>query len=67
MEPAERKATTPNTRVTAHQVEDAYAAYQATQHSICDTPSLADNQYFIALQDTAYARFCALFHAWDGE
>lgn len=37
--------------------QDAYEAYAATQRMARDNPALLTNEYFKALQDTAYARF----------
>lgn len=49
-----------------NQAQLAYQAYTATQLAIRDNPALSDNEYFTAIQDTAYARFLAAFSAWDG-
>jgi len=42
---------------------DAWAAYAATQKAICADPALLENEFFTALQDTAFARFIAMFEA----
>ena len=47
----------PTVKVTSDQVEDAWQAYRAMQRLACGEPHLLDNEYFKALQDTAYARF----------
>lgn len=49
--------------VTSAQVEDAYQAYAATRRVTAAEPALLENEYFIALQDTAYARFLLLLEA----
>jgi len=41
----------------------AFAAYQAMRGAAASEPALLDNPYFIALQDTAYARFLLAFGA----
>lgn len=48
------------------QVEQAWQAFRATQLQICSNPSLLENPYFIALQETAEARYLRAFEAWDG-
>lgn len=53
----------PTYRIDAQQVEDAYRAFAATKKAIQADPSLLENEYFKALQDTAYARFLAVFEA----
>lgn len=50
-------------RIDCQQVEDAYQAFAATQRATRDNPALLENEYFTALQDTAYARFLAAFEA----
>lgn len=49
--------------VTSAQVDDAYSAFAATRKAACADPALLDNEYFKAIQDTAYARFLILFEA----
>jgi hypothetical protein len=41
--------------------QDAYAAYAALQIAQRADPALADNAYFEALLDSAYARFLILY------
>lgn len=41
--------------------QDAYAAYAALQLAQRADPALADNAYFQALLDSAYARFLILY------
>lgn len=43
------------------QVNQAWKAYRATQLACMSDPSLLTNPYHMAIQDTAYARFLALF------
>ena len=53
----------PTYRIDEQQVEDAWQAYAALQKAACANPGLTENAYFIALQDTAYARFLLNFEA----
>lgn len=39
------------------EADRAWHAYRATQLAMCADPSLLENPYFTALQDTAFARF----------
>lgn len=50
-------------RMNEAEVEDAYRAYSALRMAAASEPSLTLNPYFLALQDTAYARFHMLFEA----
>lgn len=43
--------------------KDAYAAYQALLSLQSARPDLANNEYFGALKDTAFARFLSTFEA----
>lgn len=52
-------------KVTSSQVDDAWKAFAATQKAMRDNPALAKNEYFKALQDTAYARFLLAFDAME--
>lgn len=45
----------------ASQIDVAFDAYRVLQKAMRDDPSLAQNPYFTALVDTAYARFLGLF------
>jgi len=47
--------------ITSAQVEDAWQAFRATQLAAISDPALLDNEYFLAMQDTAYARFILTF------
>lgn len=49
--------------VTDDQVDSAWRAYSALQRAASAEPALIQNDYFTALQDTAYARFLAAFEA----
>lgn len=49
--------------VTERQVDDAWQAYAATQRMAAGETALLENEYFTALQDTAYARFLRLLEA----
>lgn len=61
----------PNTRAGApdqpdsfsDEAEEAYHAFAALRRAVQDQPSLTLNKYFLALQDTAYARFLMAFEA----
>lgn len=44
-------------QITSQDVDDAYRAFEALRHAAQSEPSLIENEYFKALQDTAYARF----------
>ncbi len=46
-----------NTKVTSQQVEDAYQAFAAMRRQACAEPHLLENDFYKALQDTAYAHF----------
>lgn len=41
--------------------QDAFAAYAALQMAQCADPALAENPFFQALLDSAYARFLILY------
>ena len=47
--------------VTEEQVEKAWAAYEELHLHARDKPALHRNEYYTALQETAYARFKRLF------
>lgn len=51
------------TKVTSSQVEDAWQAFAATQKAARSDPALIENEYFKAIQDTAYSRFLLLLEA----
>lgn len=51
----------PKYRVKRDRADLAYEAYQALQLAVRERPNLIQNEYFTALQDTAYARFLATF------
>lgn len=53
----------PAFKVDSAEVDDAYEAFAALRKAACSNPELTDNEYFKALQDTAYARFLVLFEA----
>lgn len=55
--------TIPTYRINHAEVDEAYEAYRATQMAVQSDPSLIENKYFKALQDTAYARFLLNFEA----
>lgn len=61
--PRRDSAQVPTYKINSGQVEDAWQAYTALQRAACDRPDLLENAYFIALQDTAYARFLMTFEA----
>ena len=45
------------------ETEEAYQAFAALRRIAQAQPSLLENKYFTALQDTAYARFLLNFEA----
>ena len=49
--------------ITTQDVEDAYQAFAALRVAAQGKPALAENEYFMALQDTAFARFMLVFEA----
>jgi len=49
--------------ITSQEVEDAYQAFAALRKCAQADPGLTENWYFMALQDTAYARFFLTFEA----
>ena len=49
--------------ISAHDVDEAYRAYAALRRLAQSEPDLTENDYFTALQDTAYARFLLTFEA----
>lgn len=49
--------------VCSRDVDDAYKAYAALRRAAQSEPHLTSNEYFTALQDTAYARFLLIFEA----
>ena len=53
----------PTFLIDSQEVEDAYQAFAALRRAACSEPALAENKYFTALQDTAYARFLLTFEA----
>lgn len=55
--------TFPIYKIDSQQVEDAWQAFRALQLAAQSNPALLDNAYFLALQDTAYARFMMTFEA----
>lgn len=49
--------------ITEDEVNEAYEAFAALRRAACEQPMLTANKYFLALQDTAYARFLLNFEA----
>lgn len=45
------------------EVSEAYEAFASLRRLAQAEPGLTQNRYFLALQDTAYARFHLLFEA----
>lgn len=43
--------------ITSAEVEDAWQAFRSTQLAIKANPALQDNEFFLLMQDGAYARF----------
>ena len=56
-------ASFPTYKIDSRQVEDAWQAYRALQLAAAGNTALLDNGYFVALMDTAYARFLLNFEA----
>lgn len=52
-------------KIDSQQVEDAYQAFAVLQIAAKERPELRANKYFMALQDTAYARFLLTFEAME--
>lgn len=57
------KPEIPTVGFDERKVQEAYSAYTALRMAAADQPGLLLNPYFLALQDTAYARFHILFEA----
>lgn len=57
--------TVPTYKINSQEVEDAWQAYRALQLAAAENPALLDNKYFLALQDTGYARFLLNFEAME--
>ena len=55
--------TAPTYKIDSQQVEDAYQAFAALRKASQANPALLENEYFKALQDTAYSRFFLTFEA----
>lgn len=51
--------------ITNQQVEDAWQAYAALMRCAAAFPDLAENEYFTACQDAAFARFKLAFAALE--
>lgn len=49
--------------INPDEVDEAYEAYSALRRAAQDEPSLIENKYWQALQETAYARFLMNFKA----
>lgn len=56
-------AQVPTYGIDPNEVDAAYEAYAALQRASADSPGLLDNKYWLALQDTAFARFYLNFKA----
>lgn len=53
------------TAITNAQVEDAWQAYAALMRCAAAFPDLAENEYFLACQESAFARFKLAFDALE--
>lgn len=53
----------PTYKIDSTEVQAAYDAFAALQRAAKADPALSKNRYFVALQDTAYARFLGVFEA----
>lgn len=51
--------------MTNAQVEDAWQAYAALMRCAAAFPALAENEYFVACQDSAFARFKLAYDALE--
>lgn len=49
--------------IDADEVDESYQAFAALRRAAQSEPSLTENKYFVALQDTAFARFLMNFEA----
>jgi len=63
MRPDTPRGGCPQPVITSQDVENAYQAFAALQRLARDEPDLAWNEYFTALQDTAFARFITTYEA----
>ena len=61
--PGMRPGQVPTYAIDSAEVERAYQAFAALRRAAQAEPHLAENEYFTALQDTAYARFLINFEA----
>lgn len=61
--PPIRPVQVPVYKIDAQTVEDSYQAFAALRRAAQAEPTLIENAYFLALQDTAYARFLLNFEA----
>ena len=50
---------------TIQQATEAFEAYAALRRTACELPGLLQNEYFLALQDAAYARFMVVYYALE--
>ena len=55
----------PVIKIDSLEVQRSYDAFAALQKARRENPSLADNPYFVALFDTAYARFLLNFEVME--
>ncbi len=51
--------------ITSSEVEDAWQAFRLTQIAAKENPSLRDNEFFLLMQDGAYARFIHALEAME--
>ena len=51
--------------ITSAEVEEAWQAFQALQMLTRERPEFLQNEYFMALHDTAFARFMLTFEAME--
>lgn len=49
--------------IDENEVNEAFEAFAVLRRAAQERPGLLDNKYFIAIQDTAYARFLMNFEA----
>lgn len=61
--PPIRPVQVPVYKIDAAEVEAAWLAFATIKRAISDDPKLIQNPYFMALHDTAYARFALNFEA----
>ena len=57
----------PHVPITDDHLYDAWQAYYATRIAEWSNPALSTNEFFLAMQDTAYARFLLINDAVEND